>query len=112
MLTAAADVACAAIAVRSVMVQDIVGTQEPENETAEEKSARKKSEKKEFDRIMKLVQSFDTAGSSNPQRSTGNSWLHPLVSSCSLPALAVVYCTQMTKMTQMAWCHGRSSCQL
>ena len=44
------------------MVQDIVGTKEPTNETAEEKAARKKSEKKEFDRIMKMVQSFDTAG--------------------------------------------------
>ena len=45
-----------------VMVKDIVGTKEPSSESAEERAARINSEKKEFDRIMKLVQSFDTAG--------------------------------------------------
>ena len=94
------------------MVQDIVGTKEPENETAEEKAARKKSEKKEFDKIMKLVQSFDTAGNRNTQRATDNSSLRPPIDSCSSPAIAIVYNKQMLKMNQMVWCHGRSFCQL
>ena len=45
-----------------LMVRDIVGTKEPAKETAEEKAARQKNEQNEFDKIMKLVQSFDTAG--------------------------------------------------
>lgn len=48
------------------MVHDIVGTKAPDNETAEEQTARKKAEKKDFDRIMKLLLSFDTEGTTNP----------------------------------------------
>ena len=63
------------------MVKDIVGTKEPSSETAEEKTARIKSEKKEFDRIMKLVQSFDTAGNSNGNNSRAG--IFQLATSCT-----------------------------